>query len=44
QLNPKTVQTLLCLKSWIVEKIGEGINNADVEDINIDDEINYCYE
>ncbi|CAG8569969.1 4636_t:CDS:1 [Cetraspora pellucida] len=44
RLDPETARALLCLKSWIVEKIGEGINNADVEDIDIDDEINYYYE
>ncbi|CAG8474806.1 16161_t:CDS:2, partial [Cetraspora pellucida] len=44
QLDSETAWALLCLKSWIVEKIDESINNADVEDINIDDEINYYYK
>ncbi|CAG8548938.1 195_t:CDS:2 [Cetraspora pellucida] len=44
RLDPETAWALLCLKSWIVEKIGKGINNANVEDIDIDDEINYYYE
>ncbi|CAG8708375.1 7361_t:CDS:2, partial [Scutellospora calospora] len=35
---PETARALLCLKSWISEKIGENINNVDIEDI---DDIDY---
>ncbi|CAG8442869.1 5380_t:CDS:2, partial [Scutellospora calospora] len=37
-LDSKTARALLCLKSWISEKIGENINNVNIEDI---DDIDY---
>ncbi|CAG8710704.1 16212_t:CDS:2, partial [Cetraspora pellucida] len=41
RLDPETARAILCLKSWITEKIGEKINNVDIEDIDIDDEMDY---
>lgn len=37
RLNPETARALLCLKSWITEKIGED-NNIDDQPNSDDDE------
>ncbi|CAG8508467.1 14690_t:CDS:2 [Cetraspora pellucida] len=41
RLDPKTAQAILCLKSWITEQIGENMKNINIEDIDIDNEMDY---